>query len=244
MKLKLLKVTVVASALSFNALGGILTYGDYSHDSDTNIVVGDGLEWLKWSTTGNMTYSQALDYASSNYGDGWALATSDQISGLIENFDFGLSWDPLSPSEVSASSESAGSDSNNNYVNAPYYNFVSMFGDTYIGHEGNLYSDWTRLGSRAIFGTIDSTNVTNILSVWSLRNISNFDCCNFKDSADILLDRDYLSKSYQYRDSYGVALTRVSNAPPLSTPVTSPSTIVLFTLGVMFMVSRQLKKSS
>jgi len=236
MKFKFLKATLVGLVLSSNVNAGIISYGSYSHDSDTNVVVGDGLEWLKWSLTDNMSYSQAISYANSNYGDGWEIATSNQVSGLVQNFDFGFSWDPQNPSE------SSGGKNDSNYQAGSYYNFVSMFGHTYLGNEGNSYADWTRLGSRAAFGPIDtSTDTANLLSVWSLRNISNFNCCNFRDTATITLNEHYKSL-WDYRNSVGVALTRTSTLPSPSLPVPEPSTLAIFALGMIGLASRRFKK--
>jgi hypothetical protein len=243
MKFRSLKAAFVCVVLSSNVNANIITYGSYSYDTDTSVVVGDGLEWLKWSLTNNMSYTQAINYANSNYGDGWGIATSDQVSGLVQNFDFGFSWDPQNPSEVTGSSVSAGSRDNNNYQYASYYNFVSMFGHTYSGSEGNQYANWNRLGSRAIFGPIDtSTNTANLLSVWSLRNISYFNCCNFKDTATITLNENYLSRFNYYRNSIGVALTRVSTAPSPILTVSAPSTLAIFALGLIGLASRRFNK--
>lgn len=237
MKFKFLKAIFVGLVLSSNVNAGIITYGSYSYDTDTNFVVGDGLEWLKWSLTDSMSYSQAINYANSEYGDGWEIATSKQMSGLVQNFEFGFSWDPQNPLA------SSGSRSNSNDQSGPFYSFVSMFGHTYRGSEGNLYADWTLLGSRAIFGPIDTnTNKANLLSVWSLRDISNVNCCDFRDTATVSLNEDYLSRFNYYRNSIGVALTRISTVPSTSLPVPEPSTFAIFALGMVGLASRRFKK--
>jgi hypothetical protein len=237
MYFKFVKAMFVGLVLSSNVNAGIITYGSYSYDTDTNVVVGDGLEWLKWPLTTNMSYSQAINFANSEYGDGWEIATSEQVSGLVQNFDFGFSWDPHNPLE------SSGSRSNSNDQSGSFYNFVSMFGHTYRGSEGNLYADWTLLGSRAIFGPIDTiTNTANLLSVWSIRNISNVNCCNFRDTATVTLNEDYLSRFNYFRNSIGVALTRISTVPSPSLPVPEPSTFAILVLGLLGLVSRRFKK--
>jgi hypothetical protein len=238
MKFKFLKATLVGLFLSCNVNAGIITYGSYSHDSNTNVVVGDGLEWLKWSLTDNMSHSQAISYANSNYGDGWEIATSNQVSGLVKSFDFGFSWDPQNPTN-----ESASSNFKSNSQSGSVYNFVSMFGHTYIGSEGNSYADWTRLGSRAYFGPTDeSDNTTNLLTLWSLRNKTNLNCCNFKDDATLTLNEDYLKYRWDYSKSIGIALTRKSTLPTPSVTVPEPSTLAIFALGLIGLASRRFKK--
>jgi hypothetical protein len=238
MKFKFLKATLVGLVLSSNVNAGIITYGSYSHDTDTNVVVGDGLEWLKWSLTDYMSHAEVIYHANSNYGGGWEIATSDQVSGLVQNFDFGFSWDPKNPTN-----ESASSNFNSNSQSGSVYNFVSMFGYTYRGSEGNQYADWTRLGSRAYFGPTDvSDNTTNLLSLWSLRNKTNLNCCNFKDDATLTLNEDYLKYRWKHSNSIGIALTRKSTLPAPSVTVPEPYTLAIFALGMIGLASRRFKK--
>ena len=221
-KIKQLFWASILLLVSAQGSAAIISYGEYSHDTDTDIVLGDGLEWLKWSETDNMSYAQAINFASSRYGDGWEIATSDQVSGLVENFNFGLSWDPQNPTNEYVSSL-AGSD----YQSGSFYNFVLMFGYTYYGWGGNNYADWSNLGSRAFFGSIDtSTNTANLLSVWSYGSISNINCCNFKETATLTLD-DY------NKNSGGVALVRTSTVSPPISSVPEPSIIALMFTGII-----------
>lgn len=39
---------LILLACSPTTFAAVITYGSYSHDTDTNIVTGDGLEWLRW----------------------------------------------------------------------------------------------------------------------------------------------------------------------------------------------------
>jgi hypothetical protein len=218
--IKRLLTASILLLVSLQVNAATISYGEYSHDTDTGIVLGDGLEWLKWSETDNMSYAQAINFASTRYGDGWEIATSDQVSGLVENFNFGLSWDPQNPTNEYVSSLV-----DSDYQSGSFYNFVSMFGYTYYGWGGNNYANWSTRGSQAFFGSIDiSTNTANRISVKSYGSISNINCCRFKETATLNLD-DYNS------NSGGVALTRTSTvSPPIST-VPVPSSIVLFAAG-------------
>lgn len=225
----MLKAVLTFFLLSFSihSYSSLITYGDYSHDTDTKVVAGDGLEWLKWSITDNKSYVQALNLANSTYGTGWQLATNQQVSGLVNNFNIGFELDFLNPENVN-SSDSVDS----NYKNSPYYIFTQMFGYTYLGHEGNLYSDWSKVGTRAIFGSI--VDSANMLEVWSYGNITNIDCCNFQQTAAVALDVDqnYLNNWSYYRDSVGVALVRVVD-DSVTIPVPSPPTFGIFLLSIV-----------
>jgi hypothetical protein len=59
---------------------------DYTLDKKTKTVTGGGLQWLQWSETTNMSLEQVF----TSYGAmGWRLASSAEMVGLFNAFQFG-----------------------------------------------------------------------------------------------------------------------------------------------------------
>ena len=232
MSIKLISLAAIGLVLSGNVNAGIITYGSYSYDTDTNVVVGDGLEWLQWSITRGMGYG-ATSQIGSSYGGGWEIATAGQIAGLINNFNFGLSWDPENPTNAGVSVPVT-----SDYKSGPFSNFISMFGYTYYGSEGNAFADWSKLGALAIFES--SNNMTPSLRVWSYGSISRISCCDFQETADIYSYSNFYQSNLYSKT--GVALVRRSTAPPIST-VPVPAAAWLFGSGLigLFGLSRRMK---
>ena len=69
--------------ISFNGNSAIIESRGYSLDTSTNIVTGDGLEWLNWNET--IELSVANVYESSQF-NGWRLATSYEMRNLLNTF--------------------------------------------------------------------------------------------------------------------------------------------------------------
>lgn len=92
-----------------------LISNDYGYDLDesTNIVTGGGLEWLQWDETVGMTVGQAI----TEYGvDGWRLATSTEMSNLLNSF-FNVNTNSLLDLDISIK-------------NSHIADFIDMFGVT------------------------------------------------------------------------------------------------------------------
>lgn len=65
----------------------VITVGDFSHDTSTNIVTGDGLEWLQWDETiGYSIHDYQLGNTNAISGGDWRLATRDEMVELYRNF--------------------------------------------------------------------------------------------------------------------------------------------------------------
>lgn len=104
----------------------IITNGNYTHDDTTDIVVGDGLEWLQWDRTVGLSWNQADALRDTIEGGGWQIASNTQMASLFNNFSFGLTFDT--------------SEDTNQFVSTPIelgvevgtdITFISMFGDTF-----------------------------------------------------------------------------------------------------------------
>lgn len=103
--MRFFKLISVAAALvlSAGANAELISYNGYTLNTDTNIVTGGGLEWLQWTETEGMSVNDAL-----STHNGWRIATSTDVTNLINSFNFGLTstYDPMEPafSEITNSS--------------------------------------------------------------------------------------------------------------------------------------------
>lgn len=92
MKLKtLVKHICILSTLlichSTNA--AIIKQNDFSLDTDTNVVTGNGLNWTRWDTLAGVSINQALSlYAP----DGWRLASSEEMVEMYSHFIPSVNW--------------------------------------------------------------------------------------------------------------------------------------------------------
>jgi hypothetical protein len=94
MKKSLLTLATLA-ALFFSSFSSASTIGitgtGYSLNTDTNIVTGGGLEWLRW----DQTVGQSINSALTNYSaDGWRLATNTEMATLLNTWFNRWSIDP------------------------------------------------------------------------------------------------------------------------------------------------------
>lgn len=82
--------TLVFSTFSSAATIGVTGTG-YSLNTETNIVTGGGLEWLRW----DQTVGQSINSALANYStDGWRLATNIEMATLLNTWFNRWSFDP------------------------------------------------------------------------------------------------------------------------------------------------------
>lgn len=67
----------------------IIKQNDFSFDTSTKIVTGNGLNWTRWDAVVGVSINQALElYAS----DGWRLASSNEMVGMYSHFIPGVDW--------------------------------------------------------------------------------------------------------------------------------------------------------
>jgi hypothetical protein len=119
--LKKIITTLSLALITQTAQAGII---DYTLDEKTKTVTGGGLQWLQWSETTNMS----LDQVFTSYGAmGWRLASSADMVGLFNTFQFGRSdWDAAlvnSESEMALTPWTASETSTHNH-------FHNLFGIT------------------------------------------------------------------------------------------------------------------
>ncbi|QHJ11412.1 hypothetical protein FX988_01641 [Paraglaciecola mesophila] len=75
--------------MSHFAHGALITRNDFSLDTSTNIITGNGLNWTRWDTLAGVSINQAL----TSYSEaGWRLASSDEMIGMYSHFISGIDW--------------------------------------------------------------------------------------------------------------------------------------------------------
>ncbi len=120
-KESLLVHTTILFMLSGAAHGGAIEYAGYARSIDSDIVVGDGLNWLPW----DLAVDVPLDEMYSIDSD-WRFADTSEIKRLFINF-FGDTYEVY--------------DHHWHYEDLPYEavdKFIKIFGDTWKASE---YSD-------------------------------------------------------------------------------------------------------
>jgi hypothetical protein len=231
MKFRILKATIVSACLLVNGLAeaALISYNNYSLNTDTNIVTNNGAEWLQWDVTIGESISSALvEYAS----EGWMLASNSQMAGLFTDFGWGSSVQDdvniLTRGTFSASTDES-----------PMDKFIELFGSTRVD-DPRLCREYGAGGlacshSTSIYGSdLDNDGLYKIANIYSDYVYCRNYCWNTEDSADI--GRDYVNISY-FSSGAGIALVRVVEVP-------APSTVLIFALGLMGLAARRFKKQA
>lgn len=214
---------VLASNLSHASL---ITYGDYTLDEDTNIVTdtSTGLEWLQWDVTAGMSVAEALaEYES----EGWTLASVDQISTLLNDFQLGTDL-VLTAMAGSTSRYSTAYDGiDTDYTEFLEYSLFDLFGilsqTYYKGGTWNTEKSYTYATSAWFSGDNDDGTVHQIqlrMKDW----FSTISSSRYDNSSTYVNTNSYTDASSN--TTTGVALVRI-------TEVSAPTTVGLFTLALM-----------
>lgn len=231
-----LKLTSVAIAigLSTNVSGAIINYAGYSHDTDTNIVTGNGLEWLQWDHTNGESISSIQSQLDTIEGGGWYIATNAQVAELLNAFNFGTTFDnDENTHQLTYTGYSVGDSS----MEADKI-FISMFGDTLAAAGlSDCYAGDCRTASNVLFGyDMDGDGKYNSASVYD-----DYTSSDFGDAfqGDVSLSSDWVDINWSY-DAWSVALVRGGEPPVIPEPeipaVPVPAAIWLFGSGVISLV--------
>ncbi len=78
-----------AGLFTYN-IAAVITYGSYSLDTGTNIVTGDGLEWLQWDDTIGESIDSIQSVLNIIEGGNWTIAPTLRDAELFYDFGFGL----------------------------------------------------------------------------------------------------------------------------------------------------------
>jgi hypothetical protein len=104
---------LISLSASFSTQAALVTHFGYTLDTETNIVTGNGLEWLPWGQTSETSLSDAVNFMPS-----WRLATIDEMGSLLDAF---------SPLSVTGGWASSAGHSAHYSIYDPEYTFDPLF---------------------------------------------------------------------------------------------------------------------
>lgn len=204
---------LILSLVSVSSKAGVIEYSGYSRDDTTNIVSGNGLEWLQWTET----LGQSIDSALTSYApSGWRLATNEEMTELLNSFDLGGSF--IGDENISQTINrglTAGEDDSHNY-------FTSFFGDTYTAAGGTHPFPDIYESSQAIFG--DDSDGDSFYNSFFMHDDFDHHDLGPVGARSILFEDDVSIHDTNVQG--GIALVR-------TIPVPEPGTIPLLLLGLL-----------
>ena len=223
----LIKILVSAATIFYatTSTATLITHNGFELNTETNIVTGNGLEWLQW----DLTIGQPIDAAISHYSSaGWRSANTNEMASLLNSFEFGMTFSGLTNATQSITSPWTSSE------DSIHNNFISLFGTTFFdcnscNNDPAIFSQALSVGPEVIGGqTIFRISVRD-------------DFTHPIQKAGHRATLDSLFEETSYSDSrYGIALVRM---PPDSAPIPEPATILLFGVGLVGLVgSRNRRK--
>ena len=212
---------------SFYSNASLIAHGNYTLDTDTNIVSTEGIEWLQWNETSGLSIDEALNSYS-----GWSLASNEQMANLFNDFF---------PYQVWNAGDNGGA------YGLPYtdqitsqLNFINLFGYIeYIplGQNGNDFYTDEFYSIKASYGS--DNNGLYREAIVNDAFAGKFDMGGILESygvgASSELTLAQISSNVGFYQR-GVALVR-------TTPVPEPSSLLLMLLGVLFTGIYKVRKS-
>jgi hypothetical protein len=239
MKFKFLKVTIVGLMLSVSGFASavMITHNGYTLNTDTNIVTTGSTEWLKWTETAyeRDIYQSYLDYKMA----GWEFATNAQMARLLNDFNFGVTFDDDPNTGQRATLNDAGIVDEN----SPIRMFFELFG-VQVYNSTQLDVEIPVSSITAVFGD-NYTNRGQYLN--SVRLTEGHYYKFYTDELDLTTDGYTSSSAYMGAadgyDLFGTHSTIFALVRPVS-QVPEPSTLAIFALGIMGLALRRFKKQS
>lgn len=151
--------------ISGNANAVILSYGGYTHDTNTDIVTGNGLEWLQWDRTVGYSINSIQSELATIEGGGWSIASNAQMAQLFNSFDFDIAFDD---DENTGQMVTTGYTFPDSLAETDEL-FIAMFGDTRVAlglSYCNIPTAHCIEQSAALFGSdLDEDGLYNVASV-------------------------------------------------------------------------------
>ncbi len=202
---------------TFGANATMITFNGYTLDEDKRIVSGNGLDWIQWSLTDDLSVAAALSQFANYDGGNWVLVSNSQMVALFNSFGFTVDgfWDDLENTSQTILSRY---DESEELTIDVEKQFVRLFGNTFENYHGNSGSTDILDYSAAVFGTDgDSDGMYN----WARVNddyVYGPNGSKRSGNASLFSDSISLGEKNTIR---GVALVRV-------TPVSAPTTQLMF----------------
>jgi hypothetical protein len=220
-------IIIGAVNMPVTANAELLSYGGYTHDTTTDIVTGNGLEWLQWDRTIGQSIVSIQSQLDTLEGGGWSVASNVQMAQLLNSFDFGIVFDT---EENSSQAVSTGYTYPDSLMESDEM-FIAMFGDTWqsSGIEPCGYSINCLSYAAAIFGhDLDADGYYNLVAIAD--DYQEYYTGDLTDGRVDLTD-DFLGlTSTSVSGSYGVALVREAPTVPV------PAAVWLFGSGLLGLI--------
>jgi hypothetical protein len=239
MKFKFLNAALLSSTMLISCMvnianAGVITLGsnhnDYylSNDSTYNVIsrVADDYEYMHL----DQTIGSSIDGALADHGgNGWGLASTLQFSNLMNSFFGGIHWDD---------DNTTGQHTDTMAINSTIMSWINVFGgDTLLPATANRSEYY--LGN-VLFGTPLDIGTGELFESFVYSSIRNYANGAVSDPYAGVTNATYDSSFSASR--FSVLLIRDKNVNPQLVP--EPSTLAIFALGMMALVSRRFKKQS
>lgn len=223
----------------------IISHAGYSYDDTSNVVVGGGLEWMRWDQTIGMSY---LDLNNLHFSGGWRLANNTEMAELFNAFQFGAEPGYWDNDRTTFQFNRTAWDSTEDWANDPELKFISMFGST-ITNPGIGGDDL--IASRAIFSDDPFAGGSVFANYASVSDDARTTYCHAYGCATLTLESEAkLSANTIYNgtqngetvsifgnEDYSYALVRTHVSP-----VPVPAAVWLFGSGLIGLVGMARRK--
>lgn len=232
MKFWKLSCVTIALSLATSANAAIINFAGYTHDTDTNIVTGNGLEWLQWDVTVGESINSIQSQLGTLEGGGWRVASNVEMAQLFNAFDFGLTFDS---DENTSQSFLTGFSSGENELEHDKL-FINMFGDTYAaGGFTHCYAGDCFEHASAWYGA-DRDNDAQYNYARVQDDSIDYPPYSYESPGIVTMYEDIYA-STEIHSSMGVALVRTV------TPVPVPPAVWLFGSGLLGLIGVARKKT-
>jgi len=214
----------------------LITYHNHTLNTETGIVSGEGLEWLRWDTAIGMSVEQAQNSLATgringiDYGTGWRVATNRDVATLFNAFFPQMLWDDNEFTWQSVDIPYVEGDN----LSSVTQQFFTLFGFTYSDIErGGNPLDF-RYFSSVIFGedgnndkTYNSASVMDdYLGLWYYDRDTGEPVYRENEGSVRIRDEWYYFE--EYSGNAGIAFVR--DISPVSVPTPAPVAVILMTL--------------
>jgi hypothetical protein len=235
----MIKELLIATGLlvtSMASQASIIEYRGYSREVSSNIVTGNGVEWLKWDVNKGKSIKESLD----EYADaGWMLATDTQITSLFNIFQFGkMDWTIAENTYIEHRfPRSEG-------IMTPHEEFLQLFGFTQftscvtLSIDCSVWSTDPLSLSNVLYSAAENAAkpYRNALVSSPYTGVSG-GTITFKDGGWAALIEHIHTNPYVSFTDQSVALVRPTMNNPVS--VSLPATVSLLALGLVALVFRR-----
>jgi hypothetical protein len=228
---KFLKAAIAGLVLFVSGFANaeLITHNGYTLNTDTKIVTKGSTEWLKWTETAyeRDIYQSYLDYKVA----GWEFATNAQMASLLNDFNFGVTFDEDPNTRQTTILNDAGIVDEN----SPIRMFFELFG-VQVYNSTQLDVEIPVSSITAVFGD-NYTNRYQYLNSVSVREGHYY---KFYTNETDKITEGYYNSSVSMNDADGYDLfgthSMIFALVKPASQVPEPSSITIFSLALLGLV--------